>query len=433
MINFNIPVNSPTSTLRNRLKMLFKNIILFISVCIILTGAFEIFLRFYPLPYSVKIKNDKIILPEGVQDIKTYMKDKSDKIDAVIVKRRNSLGFRGEEPPFDFNSHLTIMAVGGSTTFNFFIPDGKTWIDVLGSNLNNNFRGFWINNAGFDGMTTHGHIALMHNIIKLRPKLVLFLVGINDLGHPGDIGLHKEWRKKQEEWGKEVSPDAQLSFIKNILIVLEEIPYLKAVKKSISREVTNSEIYSLVLNIQRNLKAYEMKLPTKLMDFNELQTIVIDDNDREIIRNRMQDEKSRAILWGYENRLKKLIQISRNNGIEPVFITQPALFGKATDDVTKIDLAKISIYESIIMDGELKWEWLETFNDVTRNVASSNNVFLIDLASNLPKSSRYYIDLHHHSNEGNKKIAEILYGKLCPYLAGKYSDHLIENCAEAIK
>lgn len=139
-----------------------------------------------------------------------------------------------------------------------------------------------------------------------------------------------------------------------------------------------------------------------------------------------------AILWGYKDRLKQLIQISRDNGIEPVFITQPALYGKAIDDVTKVNLAKIKVFGSIMMDGELSWEWLEILNDVTRNVALSNNIFLIDLASNLPKSSKYYIDFHHHSNEGNKKIAEILYGELCPYLTVNYSDYLIENCDETL-
>lgn len=295
MINPNMPANGSKSTLRNRLKMLYINIILFLAVCIILIGVFEIFLRFYTLPYNVQIKNEKIVLPVGVKDITTYMKDQSDKVDKVILKKRNSLGFRGEEPPDDFLNHLTIMAVGGSTTYNFFIPDGKTWIDVLGSKLNNNFRDLWTNNAGFRGMTTHGHITLMDYIVKLKPKVVLFLVGINDLGDPRDIGLHEEWRKKEEKWGKTVSPDDPISFMTDIKMVLKKVPYLKAVKQSISKAVTNSEIYSLVLNIQRNIKAYEMKLPTKIVRFNDLVSMEVDDLNRAIIRDRMRDAKA----WRY--------------------------------------------------------------------------------------------------------------------------------------
>ena len=45
----------------------------------------------------------------------------------------------------------------------------------------------WINNAGLDGATTYRHLILMEDyLIKLRPKVVLFLVGINDVG-AGDL------------------------------------------------------------------------------------------------------------------------------------------------------------------------------------------------------------------------------------------------------
>lgn len=47
-----------------------------------------------------------------------------------------------------------------------------------------NFKDLWINNAGLDGQSTFGHIFLMKDYIKkLKPKVVLFLVGSNDRGN----------------------------------------------------------------------------------------------------------------------------------------------------------------------------------------------------------------------------------------------------------
>ena len=41
----------------------------------------------------------------------------------------------------------------------------------------------WLNNAGLDGHSTFGHIILFKDyIVKLKPKIILFLVGANDVG-----------------------------------------------------------------------------------------------------------------------------------------------------------------------------------------------------------------------------------------------------------
>ena len=103
------------------------------------------------------------------------------KLDQVIYLNTNWLGFRGKNPPKDFIDYLTIIAVGGSTTYCPYNSEGKTWVDLLGKKLEKPFPKLWINNAGWDGVSTIGHLVLMEDIIvKLKPKVVLFLVGAND-------------------------------------------------------------------------------------------------------------------------------------------------------------------------------------------------------------------------------------------------------------
>ena len=49
------------------------------------------------------------------------------------------------------------------------------------------FKGLWLNNAGLSGNSTFGHYILMQDyLVKLKPKVVIFLVGINDLGIRGE-------------------------------------------------------------------------------------------------------------------------------------------------------------------------------------------------------------------------------------------------------
>ena len=85
--------------------------------------------------------------------------------------------------PPDFARDLTIVTVGGSTTECFDLAEDKTWPHDLGVKLQRDFKHLWLNNAGLSGNSTFGHAILMQDyLVKLKPKVVIFLVGINDLG-----------------------------------------------------------------------------------------------------------------------------------------------------------------------------------------------------------------------------------------------------------
>jgi hypothetical protein len=69
----------------------------------------------------------------------------------------------------------------------FFLTE-KHGPDVLEEKLANDFQPLWINNAGLDGHSTFGHAVLIEDYIsRLKPKLVSFLVGVNDVGRR-DLG-----------------------------------------------------------------------------------------------------------------------------------------------------------------------------------------------------------------------------------------------------
>ena len=41
----------------------------------------------------------------------------------------------------------------------------------------------WVNNAGLTGHSTIGHITLLkEHVVKIHPKVIVFLIGINDIG-----------------------------------------------------------------------------------------------------------------------------------------------------------------------------------------------------------------------------------------------------------
>jgi lysophospholipase L1-like esterase len=346
----------------------------------------EIFIRVFS-PFDIRIKGDKIVLPVNRQYV--INNNTIDKLDETIIHKKNSIGFRGKEPPRDFQDYLTIITIGGSTTECFNQSEGKTWTDILGKFLERKFDKLWINNAGLDGNSTFGHIILMQDyIVNMKPRIVLFMVGLNDEGAT-NIG---EFDRENIKEG--------ISF--------------KSFKSFMKTFGAYSDVISILNNKYRSIRDRFKGVQVGDVDFNKLKYADVNINIRKE-RINIQKEK---FLPVYTNRLLKLIDISKSNGIEPVFITQPALYGDAIDIVTGKDLSRISFGE---INGGLAWDILEVYNDTVREVGLKENIYVIDLARNMPKETSYYYDFVHFSNKGSEKAAKIIYEQLYKILIDKYA------------
>lgn len=373
----------------SRFKEFPKNLGLMAAGVITAFVILEIFLRIFH-PFEFRVRGDKIVLPANAKYIIKNDKDRKN-MDAVITHRKNSLGFRGEEPPKKFKDFMTIITVGGSTTECFYLSDGRTWPDRLEKKLKNNFRYLWLNNAGLDGHSTYGHLVLMQDyIIKIKPKVVLFYIGCNDMAKAGPSQYDK-------------------ANIKNGVLIHNVGDLVRIL-------ADNSEVFLLGLNIYRNMRARERKIAHDTLDFSNIHKEKTD----AVKKGRILEKYKETYLKDYESRLETLIDISRRNGVEPVFITQAALYGNAVDDVTGVNLGTLQVGDK---SGGFSWEILEAYNDVTRKVSMRDGVLCIDLASEMPKSSAYYYDFYHFNNMGADKAADIIYRHLYPFLATKYPNY----------
>lgn len=356
----------------------------------------EIFLRVYN-PFQARVKGNRIVLVAG----ETYhiRNDHIRRLDPQVTVTRNSLGFRGPEPPADFAGHLTLVAIGGSTTQCFFLSDEQTWPARLGGKLEGPFQRVWVNNAGLDGHSTNGHLVLLEDFVApLRPDVALFLVGVNDIAADSIRDFEAE----------NVRDGVRLSSAKGFV-------------KSLS---AYSEVVSLSLNTYRSLTAYRMGLTHKQVDLERQGYSHVAGADEE----RRPDAQTGELLKGYTARLERLADASRRAGIEPVFITQPMLLGSGTDDVTGVDLARVKINAE--RDGQTRWKELELYNDITRRVGRERGVFVIDLARRLPKTSRYFYDAIHYTPQGAQAVAELVYGELAPLLRAKFPQHVSRPAQE---
>ena len=349
-------------------------------------SAAEVVLRIEN-PFGFRMRGNALVLPRNT----TYVIEadptrRSDQLDARVVHHKNSLGFRGPEPPAAFAPRLTLIAVGGSTTECFYLADGKTWPDRLAAKLDEKLAGVWFDNAGLDGHSTFGHLLLLdQQLLSLRPRYIIVLAGLNDMFADAPRDLDR--------------------------VALDPIAVL----------AEHSEVGALGLNLwrARHTAHHEdlgtMPKPTPLRD-----------RPRRVIGAA---EEARLLaaqqprLEAYRARLERLILRARSGGIEPVLLTQPTVLGDV-DPRTEIDLRDIEVEVWETVNGAVAWHLLERYNDVMRQLGRERSVLVVDVARSLPKDSRLFYDFFHLTNEGAEAVAAIVEARLSPFLEQRHPDRV---------
>ncbi len=357
------------------MKKFLGNLTVLAVGCIIALGLLELFLR-WAQPIPSRIKGDKIVLPHN----RLYQLENPSNVglDSVVIHRKNALGFRGPAVPGYWEESLSLITIGGSTTECFLLADDQDWPALLGEKLKPQFPSMWVNNAGLDGHSTFGHQLLLSDyVLPLKPDMVLFLVGANEVG-----------RKDLDQFDK-----AQLK---------DNLPAWK-------RILYHSEIANLVLNIQRSAKAKKLDLDHQYLDITQLSHR---ETDSMAVAQIIAGDST--TLTNYQKRLQAIGDSCVAYGVRPVFATQPTLLGEGIDPDTGVNLASIEWQD---MNGASYWMRLEAYNQVLRETAAQNDWLLIDLADLLPKRSAYFYDAIHFNNAGSEAVSKIIAEKLAPYLA----------------
>jgi lysophospholipase L1-like esterase len=346
-------------------RKLLRVLYLFVVVFIFL----ELGLRFYN-PLHFRVRGNKILLPVSQQQI--IKNNINPKLDPVIINTRNALGFRGPEKPANWDECLTIVTVGGSNTECHFLSDNKTWPWLLEKQLQRSFQNVWLNNAGIDGHSTFGHQILLNDyLLKLKPKFILFMTGINDVENDRP-SFHDELNRK-----------GGYSDFKHFI-------------------VNNSEVLNTAWNLLRGWRTQKLVNTTSnMLDLKKGDSLIMSEQQIE-----ERKAKQKKFLAGYRERLGQLIDTCKRHGIQPVFMTQATQFGLGQDPVTGVNLATFKLGDD--MNGKCLFDVLELYNDEMKTVCRQKNIPVIDLAKLMPKNSLYFYDQTHFTNAGSEKVAEII-------------------------
>ncbi|MBP6389881.1 MAG: SGNH/GDSL hydrolase family protein [Flavobacteriales bacterium] len=344
--------------------------------------AAEVLLRSVD-PFGIRVRGDHIELVANTDH--TWENGTLPDIDARIHMHRNSLGFRGADPPTDTTGSLRIIAVGGSTTECQYLSDGQDWPALLADTITQHFDRSWTNNAGLDGHSTFGHAYLLHDLVlPLRPQVVLLLIGANEVGRH-DIGWfdleHINNGRERWTWTDHLELLNTWKALRNAA---------QAKQGHVMHEaISPGATFSLTLDSAIVTRALQRELP---------------------------------LVDRFGERLAGLVALCRTHGSDPILVTQPTLFSSATDPATGKDLGHFPLGDSL--NGDLVARRLALYNARTRAIATATGAAVIDLDSLLPGNSTDFYDSYHFTRTGARHVAQRIAEALIPYLSAHYPQHL---------
>lgn len=334
--------------------MWFKKLLTIVIGVIISLALCEVVLRIYN-PFQSRVRGNEIILKSNYKR-KVQVEPAIKGLDAKVFYSTNSLGFRGPEPPENWNDKTTIITVGGSTTECSLLSDDSTWTAHLYKNLKATDPSVWMNNAGLDGCSSYGHIILMRDyIVKLKPDYAVFLVGINDV--------------------------VKMSFQNEdgFLINRKESYWRTLLKKS--------ELFTTISNLMEAMKSQKASVAHGSDPYNYKNNEL--NKGDSVYRKGIQQQLTK-MLPAYIDRISQIVELCRKSDIKPVFVTQPKF-----DDTASFS-----------------WKVMQQYNEVLINYCKKESIPCIDLGSLMPRDENFYYDQIHFTNRGAAKIGDILYPEM---------------------
>lgn len=304
--------------------------------------------------------------PHNVLELHVKLRGVSD----IAHNTTNRWGLRGDEPPADWNSQCTIITIGGSTTQCFYLDDKKTWPYLLQEKLRRVYPKTWVGNAGISGHSTRAHVVFVHDVLpQIRPKMAIFLAGINDLWYSMDDRALTLGNSAEEPHWKTIvlghSRLAQILFLWKIIwfdhpVVLDRSANENFVSTPLSRE---------------------MDLP------KDLRTLV-------------------PSIGQYRQNLLTIIHDLRVQNIRSIFLTQPLLYDNSPRWKEIIGWEYSNIGKHGLISAATYAQLLGFFNDELLHVCSEEQAEVVDLASVVPHSEDYFYDSMHFTERGAEFVAE---------------------------
>ncbi len=298
--------------------------------------------------------------------------------------RIDNNGFILPHNDYDDPDHK-IVFLGGSTTECMYVTENNRFPYLAGQLIEEktNKRINSYNAGGAGNSSIHSLDIILNKIIPMKPDVVVIMHAINDYSILAYD--HTYWPVG--------TPRSELITINDYFPKMPKETFIWHFKGLF--KTTYPNIYQRIFLLKESI--INPKKETKPWDEWA--------NRRHMIKERDIAFMQKEFRWA----LQMLITVCNTHNILPVLMTQANRYKEKPDEFIIESMA--SLLNGGISYQTFKKEY-DTFNDIIREVARTNEIPLIDLAKIVPQEKEYMYDVMHYNDIGSKFAANIISEKL---------------------
>ncbi|NHZ86242.1 MAG: hypothetical protein GWP19_10225, partial [Planctomycetia bacterium] len=312
-------------------------------------------------------------------------------IDQDYPFRVDNDGFILPRNNYDNPDHK-IVFLGGSTTECMYVTENNRFPYLTGQLIeektNKQINSY--NMGGSGNSSIHSLDILLNKIMPMKPDIVVIMHAANDYAILAYD--HTYWPVG--------TPRSELITINDYFPKIPKetfIWHLKGLFKTIY-----PNIYQKIFLLKERIIHPQAQKQIKPYDEWE--------GRRQYIKDRDFDFMQKEFRWA----LQMLVISSKTHDILPILMTQANRFKENPDKFIIESMAPI--LSAGISYQTFKKEY-DTFNEIVREVARTNEIPLIDLAKLVPQEKEYMYDVMHYNDTGSKFVAKIISEQLVDILA----------------
>jgi lysophospholipase L1-like esterase len=285
----------------------------------------------------------------------------------------NSRGIRGSEWPARAEAYR-VLCLGGSTTECAYLDQTEAWPQLLAARLNRSGgEPVWVGNAGIVGYTSEQHLKFVEQSPLMEEiDALVMMVGINDL---------LKFLESEQLESDRAAEEAELERSRPLW------------SRSSIREIA-----------RRWVNVYAVQFATHYEDIEGRNHIARRQERQAATRLGELPSLDRA-LDEYGARLRRIAELCRAKGVEPIFVTQPILWDAQLSPEAASLLWLGWSKDGGFYDQLALRQGLDRFNARLEQAAAESDAVVIDLAEMNGRPEYFYDDCH-FNEAGARFVAE---------------------------
>lgn len=306
----------------------------------------------------------------------------------------NSTGARGDV--FTASSK-NYVCLGGSATECLYLDDNETWHKLLQQQLGN---GYAISSLGKSGVTTREHYLHAKYTVKHLNNVngIILMVGINDL---------------MKRLSRDTLFEGNFQFTKAVEDSMLNTIFLKPANSAGKVWYRRTALFALLQKVYHKYKSKGVEWQNAQDDKGHTNWLWQENRYNAIrLTDTLPDLKQ--ALDEYESNLQLIYGQAKEQGLELICISQPAMYKDSMTDIETglLWMGGIGAFQTekghVYYSAKALRQGMDMYNERMKTFCARNGIHFLDAGAALPRDTSMFYDDCHFNENGARLLAKYL-------------------------